>query len=77
MSESKYIENELQQSRYFNIAGKVDAEQKFTDMNGEVTWSTNNGFVLHTENFTNGIRNGKSVTKEKDNILDVIIDQKL
>lgn len=69
MSESKYIENELQQSRYFNIAGKVDAEQKFTDMNGEVTWSTNNGLVQHTENFSNGIRNGKSVTKEKDNIL--------
>ena len=66
MSESRYIDNYVYQTKYYNKNGQLTQVDSFLNLNGNVTTKTENGLVISEENYKNGVKSGKYISKDID-----------
>jgi antitoxin component YwqK of YwqJK toxin-antitoxin module/Tfp pilus assembly protein PilF len=61
-----YISNILVTAKGYKKDGTLDYEFNYNNINGEHKFEDNNSLVVVSNNYTNGIRNGKGVILEKN-----------
>jgi antitoxin component YwqK of YwqJK toxin-antitoxin module/Tfp pilus assembly protein PilF len=61
-----YISNNLVSAKGYKKDGTLDYEFNYSNKNGEHQFIDNNGLIVVANNYINGIREGKGLTKEKN-----------
>ena len=68
MSASKYIDNIIYQTTSYDKDGTITKVDSFLHLNGTITKKSAYGMLTFIDNYKNGIKNGKSITKDAENI---------
>ena len=69
LSASKYIDNIGYQTISYDKDGNISQVDSFLHLNGQITRKSDDGMYIYSENYKDGIKKGKSVTKDKENTL--------
>lgn len=69
ISVSRYIDNVVYQTKYFDKNGQVSRLDSFLHLNGEFSRTSSQGLMTYIENYKNGVKSGKYITKESGNVI--------